>query len=377
MGNPLVTMIEGAGRLTAVLALCLCVLPLHAKPVTAVGAQIDLPFEYTLLRTEDGRSAGRMVSATQRQELEVRDAAGGKQKIVLVAVYVAPDHITNHLMEEVADKDASEAALKPGVRGSGDFKIDGFRFHFIDGPIKNEEYPQHMAISGVVNGALYRIAVLASDQRLLTPELALRMKAIRLDYAGLLKIKADFEEEARMAVQDNALDTPLSRLMLDKGTQARLSSSYLKTGGDGVPLFRSRTFGLFKAGMWTLQSLSLFIGCGREDSFEDEKEIRSFLLMTGEGEEEDKEDRYTQITSPTSATMLGLRAETATAKGGKVNAMRSTVVRRWLARNEGNVFNIGIERLNGSPVEKLVVGQLESAPPMCQLQLQFGSRPTQ
>jgi hypothetical protein len=129
--------------------------------------------------------------------------------------------------------------------------------------------------------------------------------------------------------------------------------------------------------MWTLQSVSLFIGCGRADSFEDEKEIRSFLLMTSEGEEEDKEDRYTQITSPAPAMMLGLRAETATAKGARVNAMRSTEVRRWLLRNEGNVFNIGIERLNGSPVEKLVVGQLESASPMCQLQLQFGSRPAQ
>ena len=377
MGNPLITVVESVGRLTAVLALCLCVLPLHAKPVTAIGAQVDLPFEYTLLRTEDGRSVGRMVSATQRQELEVRDAAGDKQKIVLVAVYVAPDRITNRLMEEVADKDASEAALKPGVRGSGDFKIDGFRFHFIDGPIKNEKYPQHMAISGVVNGALYRIAVLASDQRLLTPELALRMKAVRLDYAGLLKIKADFEEEAHMAVQDNVLDTPLSRLMLDKGTQARLSSSYLKTGGDGTPIFRSRTFGLFKAGMWTMQSLALFVGCGREDSFEDEKEIRSFLLMASQDEEGDEEERYTQISNPAFTTMLGLRAETTTAKGARMNAMRSTEVRRWMARSEGNVFNIGIERLNGSPVEKLVVGQLESAPPMCQLQLQFGSRPAQ
>lgn len=376
MGNAFAAATGGIGRLAAMLCLCLGALPLHAKPVTAVGARIDLPFEYTLLRTEDGRSAGRMVSATQRQELEV-DAAGGKQKIVLVAVYVAPDRITNRLMEEMADKDASEAALKPGVRDSGDFKIDGFRFHFIDGPVENEKYPEHMAISGVVNGALYRIAVLAPDQRLLTPELALRLKAIRLDYAGLLKIKADFEEEARMAVQDNALDTPLNRLMLDKNTQARLLSSYLETGADGAPLFRSRTFGLFKAGMWTLQSLSLFIGCGREDSFEDEKEIRSFLLMTSEGEEEDKEDRYTQVTSPAPATMLGLRAETASAKGARVNAMRSTEVRRWQLRNEGNIFNIGIERLNGSPVEKLVVGQLESASPMCQLQLQFGSRPAQ
>ena len=37
IGNTRGMVIDGAGRLAVVLALCLCILPLHAKPVTAMG----------------------------------------------------------------------------------------------------------------------------------------------------------------------------------------------------------------------------------------------------------------------------------------------------------------------------------------------------
>ncbi len=361
-------------RAAALLALCLCAPFAQAKTAEALGVRIDLPFEYTLLRKEEGRSMGRTLSVSQRHELEVSDATGKKQKVMLVAVYIAPERISNASMEAAADKDATEAAGKPGVRQSSTFKNDGFPFHFIDGPIENKSYPQRMSISGVVNGALYRFAVLAPDTSLLTSELAQRIKAIDLDYADLLKVKSGFEEEARLAVQDNQLDTPLSRLQLDKGTQARLSYSYLSTDGSGAPVARMRNFSLFKAGFWALQSLQLSIGCGREKGLGGEHDIRDFLLMTSEREEQDKSERYTQVSMPEATTMLGLPAETTTAKGPKVNALRSTGVHRWLVRHDGDFFQIGIERLNGSPVEKLLMTQLQSAAPMCQLGLQFGAR---
>lgn len=354
--------------------LCMAGANARAEPIDLIGTRIDLPFDYTLLQTENGRSAGSGTVATQRKLLEVRDGDGKVHKIAVAVVYIAPERVSNHAMEEAIDKSAIEAAAKPGVREAADFRIDGFPFHFIDGTFEDRSYSQRMGINGVVNGAVYRLAVLASDRSPLTRELAERLKAVHLDYAALLKLKPDFEEEARMAVLDDTLDTPLNRLRLGKGTQARLTFSYLQSDADGVAVFRTRSFGLFKAGFWTLQSLGLNISCGRADAIE-AADRGDFLQMNSERNDEDKRERYTDVSAPQATTMLGLPARMASAHGGKVAPLRRTLVRRWQVEHDGSVFRIGIERLNGSPVEQSLVEQLQDAKPMCQLGLQFGARP--
>lgn len=350
-----------------------CIGAAHAGKADLFGVAFELPFEHSVRKIEDHRGGGGTISVRQWYHVDVPDPAGGTpREAMLGVIYLAPQGASNSAIQEAFDENASEASSKPGTRDTARFDIDDFSFHFIDGPLEHGDYPQRMSIGGVVNGAVLRLSVLAHDASLLTPELAERLKATTLKYAELLRAKADFEAESRLAVRDNALDTPLSRIELGRTVQARLAGSYLQTDGEGRPLYRSRTFGLFKSGFWTLQGLSLSVGCGERAAF-DQEGPEGFLTMEARLRDEDG-DRPVNLSPPQPSTLAGLEARLITAKGGKVNPMRRTDISRWLAETDGNVYQVEIERLNGSPVEKELIRQLQSADPMCQLGLQFGAR---
>lgn len=356
-----------------------CLLSLMAASAQAqqpalFGVGFEAPFEYTVRKVEDRRSGTSTIAVTQWQHIEVADPAGSEpRKLMLGVSYVAPQGVSNTAVQEAFDEGAAESASKPDTRDTARVEIDGFPFHFIDGPLTDGDYPERMSIAGVVNGALLRLSVLAMDTTLLTPELAQRLKAMKLDYAALLRAKADFEAESRLAVQENMLDTPLSRIELGRGVQGRLVGSYLQVDGSGEPLFRSRSFALFKAGFWTMQGLSLTVGCGSSEAFDDDGPSE-FLTMAARMRGEDADDRPTNLSPPQPSTLAGLQASVVTAKGGKINPMRRTDVSRWQAEQDGKVYQMEIERFNGSPVEKELIRQLQAASPMCQLGLQFGSR---
>lgn len=346
----------------------------HASKPDLFGVELDLPFEYTLRKVEDRRSGGGTISVDQRHFIEVVHPEGGEpQELLVVVTYVALEGVSNSAMQQAFDDEVSKAASNPATRSTASLGIDDFPFQFIDGAVEQGDYPERMSIGGIVNGALVRVSVLAKDASLLVPELAVRLKSVKLGYAELLRAKADFEAEARIAVLENELDSPLSRVQLGRGVQARLVASYLQTDATGQPVFRSRSFGLFKAGFWTLQGLSLNVGCGDVTAFgEDGPE--GFLTLESRLRNEDADERPVNISLPQPSTLAGLQARMVTAKGGKINPMRRTDISRWQAEDGGVIYHMEIERMNGSPVEKELIRQLQSAIPMCQLGLQFGDR---
>jgi hypothetical protein len=360
------------GPLKFAAAIALCLLPAlgRAENASIIGTSIDLPFGYALVGTQQSSSNGSLFSAAEWKRIEVEDADGKKHRMQLVATYVSAERLSNTAMEDIAEKASVEQAAKPGVRSSTSLDVDGFPFHFIAGPADNKQYPQRMTMSGVINGALYQFSVMADDGSLLTEELARRIKAIGIDYAELLKLRPSFEEESRRAVMDGVLDTPLNRIQLDPGTQARLSSSVLTTDASGTPVFRVRGFGLFKAGFWTIQNLSVYVGCGSEEV--DSLGTDADFLAMGDNDDEDGE-RYIDVSAPEPAILAGLPARTATARGSKPIGMRRTSIRRWEAKKDGTVFQAGLVRLNGSPIEKLIGKQLEAGPARCQLGLNYGA----
>ncbi|WP_345450207.1 hypothetical protein [Pseudoluteimonas lycopersici] len=351
----------------------LCLLPglVRAENTRVMGTSIDLPFEYALVGTEDSSSNNALFSAVQWKRIEVTDKDGTKHRLQLVASYTSSDRLSNTAMEDVAEKASVEQAAKPGVRSSTSLEVDGFPFHFIEGPADNKQYPQRMSMSGVINGALYQFSIMAGDQGLLTEELAKRVKAISIDYAQLLKLRPAFEEESKAAVVDGVLDTPLNRIRLDASTRARLSSSVRMTDAAGTPVFRVRGFSLFKAGFWTMQNLMVYVGCGSEEAYSRVNE-GNFLAMNDGGDDEDDE-HYVDVSVPESAILAGLPARTATARGGKAIGLRRTSIRRWEAKKDGTLYQAGLIRLNGSPIEKLIGTQLETGPATCQLGLNYGA----
>ena len=357
-------------KLPAVFVLCLLPAWTRAENIGVMGTSIDLPFEYALVDTQDSANAGTLFSATQWKRIEVTDKDGTKHRLQLVASYTSSGRLSNTTMEEIAEKASVEQAAKPGVRSSTSLKVDGFPFHFIEGPADNKQYPQRMSMSGVINGALYQFSIMAADRGLLTEELAKRVKAIGIDYAQLLKLRPAFEEESRAAVIGGVLDTPLHKIRLDTGTQARLSSSLRMSDAAGTPVFRVRGFSLFKAGLWTLQNLMVYVGCGSEAAYS-RVEDGSFLAMNDDDDEDD--EHYVEISAPESAILAGLPALTATARGGKTIGLRRTSIRRWEAKKDGTLYQAGLIRLNGSPIEKLIGTQLEAGPALCQLGLNYGA----
>lgn len=346
--------------------------PVHAAGPDVFGLKVSLPFDYVQAGTSEVRRAGRTFSLAQWHRIDVPDPDGGQaRKLQLVVTYIVPQGVSDTLMRETLDNSIDENAAKPGVRASTAFVIDDFRFHFIDGPVENRRYPERMTISGVVNGAMLHLSVQSEDASLLTPELATSLRAARLDYPGLMKARPEFEAESRMAVLDDTLDTPLSRLTLDRGIGARLTASYIKRDAAGQPVFRYRSFGLFKSGFWTMQGLALMVGCGSTSAFDDEDAGAFLDLSTDEDSTADPDDWPTRVSPPQPAVLAGLPARMVTAKGGKIAPARRTDLRRWQAMNDGFVYQAEIERINGSPVEKQLLQQLEGAEPMCQLGLQF------
>ncbi len=336
-----------------------------------LGLVVELPFEFRVKWHEESHGGGRSIAAMQRIEGEAIDASGKPVPMALIVSYRSFEGLPSAELERIAQEAADKAGAAEGARGVETFRIDGFSFHFVDGAVDGDDtYGERMTMAGVVSGGYFRFSVFSTEAAMLTPELAARMRAARLDYAALLKLKPRFEEEARMALRDGALDTPLSRLTLDKGAQARLVASLVTRDASGETIRRERDFAIFKAGFWTLQSLTLSVSCGRDDH--PGWNADDFLRMTPELEEEDVDDRPVNVSAPAPASMLGLPAQMTTAKGAKVPPVRRTDIRRWLVRHDGMAYGIGLERLNGSPVEKQLVAQFEAAEPRCQLDLQFG-----
>ena len=359
------------GSLKFAVAIGSCLLPAlaFAENVRVMGTSIDLPFDYTLVGAQDSSSNGTLFSASQWKQIEVSGKDGSRHRLQLVASYASSARLSNTAMEEADEKSSVEQAAKPGVRASTSLKVDGFAFHFIDGPVDNRRYPQRMTLSGVINGALYRFSVMADDRSLLTADLAQRIKAIAIDYAALLKLRPAFEEESRLAVVDGVLDTPLNRIRLDAKTQARLSDSLLVTDSGGKPVFRVRGFSLFKAGWLTMQSLSVFVGCGSEEAYA-RLDSGNFLAM--DDDDGDGEERYVDVSAPAPAVLAGLPARTSTARGSKSVGFQHASIRRWEAKQDGTLYQAGLLRINGSPIEKLITAQLESGPALCQLGLNYG-----
>ena len=113
----------------------------------------------------------------------------------------------------------------------------------------------------------------------------------------MLKLRPAFEEESKAAVVDGVLDTPVSRIRLDPGTQARLSSSMRMTDAAGTPVFRVRGFALFKAGFWTMQNLAVYVGCGSEAAYS-RVDGTNFAMNDGDDE---GDEHYVDISAPESA----------------------------------------------------------------------------
>lgn len=345
-----------------------------AAALDLLGTRVELPFEYKVLNVRDGYRTNYGLMASKGYEIEATGSDGRARKFLLESVYFVPDRVEAGVVQNFAREEAEKAAAETDVREVLPLQVDGFGFHFIDGPNKSEKYPQRMTMLGVINGASWRLHVLATDADLLTPDLAKALKGVKLDYAALLRAKGDFDAEAKLAVrEDQWIDTPIERLTVGRGENARLTQSQRITDAAGNPVFRRRTFNLFKAGFMTMQYLAVSVGCGVEDSVEDDA-YADYLAMTEERKDEKEDKRYTMYAGPTPGVLAGLPAETASANGPRFNPMRHTKVNRWVARKDGDLYQVHIERLNGSPIERSLVKQLESATARCQSGLQFGNQ---
>lgn len=356
--------------------LSLSSLSARAAELPTLGTRLPLPFDYKVLEKRDrsGRNLG--LSVRQGHTLQITSGPHAGKQVVVEVSYYSPDKLEAGEMQSLVRDEFAKSAGKSGTREIKPLQLDGFGFHFIDGHIdEKDELPERMSLAGVVSGTLYRITVSTRDPAVLSPELGNALKSLKLDYAALLKLKPAFEEEAKVAVRGLAIDTPLQRLTLPSNTKAALRSSTVVTNVDGQPIRRERAFSFYRDGLWEPTFVEAEFICGGEAIDSGVRRYDGFLSMVEEQQLEHGTDRYTQVTAPEPARLLGMQAQTATAVGPALNEARSTLINRWAVREGGNVWMIDINRLNGMSIVKSMMSQLANAPAECQLGLQYGAAP--
>lgn len=341
----------------------------QASRLTLLGTQVELPFDYKVLSQTEGFESNYGLRSYDSYDLEITGGDAKGQKISVGTEYYAPSRIEAGVVQNWVRGEAEKAAGKADNRSVQPLEIDGFGFNFIDGPVDSREYPQRMGLVGAINGALYRVAVYATDDTPLSAQLASALKATRIDYAGLLKLKGRFEEEGKGATGPGWMETPLGRLQLDSGVSSSLISSMRKQDGAGQPLFRRRAFGLHKTGFWTIQNLALSVSCGKEDA----KEFDDYLQMANQQRDKDAKDGFTNVSMSIPALFASLQGQAATADGPLINGVRHSAVIRWGSRQNGTMFLAQVERLNGAPIETALAKQLSAVAPQCRSDLPFGT----
>ena len=340
-----------------------------AGTLKLLGTQVELPFDYKVLSHTEGFSTSYGLRSFDSYELEIAGGDAKGKKVRVATEYYAPSRIEAGVVQNWVRSEAEQAAGKSGNRSVQPLNIEGFGFNFIDGPVDSKEYPQQMGLVGEINGALYRVAAWATDTTPLSPQLASAIKAIHLDYAGLLKLKGRFDDEGKGATGQGWMETPLGRLELTPGVDSTLISSTSKHDGAGQPVFRRRAFSLHKSGFWTIQNLVLSVSCGKEDA----KDFDDYMEMTAEQKDKDAKDRYTNVSAPAPALLASVQGQMTTADGALINGVRRSSVVRWGSRKEGTMFLAQVERLNGSPIENALAKQLSAAAPQCRSDLPFGA----
>jgi hypothetical protein len=340
-----------------------------AGTLKLLGTQVELPFEYKVLTHTEGFESNYGLRSYDSYELEIASGDARGRKVAVGTEYYAPSRIEAGVVQNWVRGEAEKAAAKAENRSVQPLEIDGFGFNLIDGPVDSKEYPQRMGLVGAINGALFRVSIFATDDKPLSPQLAGMLKAIRVDYAGLLKLKGRFEEEGKGATGDGWMETPLGRLQLGSGVSSTLITSSSKHDGAGQPLFRRRSFGLHKTGFWTIQNLALSVSCGKDDP----KEFDDYLQMTAQQQDKNAKDRFTNVSAPIPALFASLQGQAATADGPLINGVRHSAVIRWGSRQAGNMYLAQVERLNGSPIETALAKQLAGAAAQCRTELPFGA----
>lgn len=340
-----------------------------AANLKLLGTQVELPFDYKVVSHSEGFESNYGLRSYDSYELEVAGGDAKGKKLIVGTEYYAPSRIEAGVVQNWVRGEAEKAAAKPDNRSVQPLEIDGFGFNFIDGPVDSKDYPQRMGLVGAINGASFRVSVWAADATPLSPQLAAALKAVKVDYASLLKLKGRFEDEGKGATGEGWMETPLGRLQLGSGVSSSLISSMSKRDGDGKPVFRRRSFGLHKTGFWTIQNLALSVSCGKDDP----KEFDDYLQMTAQQQDKDVKDRFTNVSMPIPALFASVQGQAATADGPLINGVRHSAVIRWGSRQNGSMFLAQVERLNGSPIETALATQLSAAAPQCRSDLPFGA----
>ncbi|HTA64435.1 MAG TPA: hypothetical protein VK753_02930 [Xanthomonadaceae bacterium] len=346
-----------------------------AKPLDIVGTHIDLPFAFDIQHsTEELSDRGGGFASMQQVQIVVTDGPAKGEKMSVFTVYVLPKNADASAMQKEQQALNDKADKEPGVRSSSSIEIDGFDFHFIDGPIKDKTYPEAIQIAGLLGTSALHIEVLAEDTRPLTPPLAAAIKAIHPDYGVLLKGKSLMDGESAVSVHDHLLQTPLGNVTLDADVVGKLSDSLVQHDSTGQVGFRHRTFDLFESGLKNSQGIRITMGCGKLGALMPD-DYRKFLDMSTELENPDASQRPSDVKTRPGGTLLGLAAESTTANGLAVDPWHliHNGVERWAARKDDLWYMVTATRgVKASPLLDAIMKQLASAPTVCQLDLPLG-----
>lgn len=339
-----------------------------AAEMKLLGAQLDLPFEYKVVESAKQFEVESGLRVIDSREIEILDGAQAGQHLIVQTRYWTPSRTDAATIRKVLAEDAAEEGTRAKTRDSGELKIDGYTFFYSDRRIDNTkaEWPESMGLKGAVSASMYMLHVFAKDTAALTPAIEQSLKTATIDFETLLRTHGRFDDEASAAVAGSSMETPLGRIDLGKGGNARLVHSGVRLDGDGHVLGRSRAFAAYKTGFFNpITAVTLNFSCmaDRDGEYEDA------LAIYDDDDSVPVAERSVQTGGRVPVTFLGGGGVAVTGKGPVWATGSRPSIRRTVLRKDGTIYLFSVTRDGGGKVEDVVAKHLTNAAPQCRLDL--------
>ena len=351
--------------LCAAMALVLGAPRASAAELKVLGAKLDLPFAYKLIESgESLESDSDGLVGVEGREIEVLDGPLQGKHLRVVGRYWSPSFTDAALLRKSLQEISAKDATRELTRDTGEVRIDGYTFHFADRRTddKVDPWPERMTMTGEVSAAMLSLQVHAKDVASLPPEVEQALKTAKLDFETLMRVRGRFDAEARAAMAETALETPLGPIELGKKNRAQLVFSYMQRDAEGRQLSRTRTFYAQRIpGFWAAPSpVVMTFACMRDTP----EALEETLSLYDSDTTKSVEKRSVQTGGRVATKFLGTDAMLVTGKGPVHMGTRPSIRRLALAK-DGTIYTFTVMRGGGSGVEEDVEKLLVKSQPQC------------
>lgn len=214
-----------------------------------------------------------------------------------------------------------------------------------------------LRMMGAVGGSLLTITIDFPRSDEATEPLATALSRLALDLPGLLRQRAEFDDEAAGLIGQDRILTQFGELALPRGVQARLAATEDFGTRDAERRRGTQRFVFARNGAWLgEQYVLLTLSCSSGEQIGDAVRAEpGRVLRTAEG--------VTQLVGPTRVQVGGMDAERYT--GRMRGAQGGAQFVQWTAFGETESYMLRLDSFNGRRIQRELEPQVAALRPDC------------